>query len=112
MTGPNRILLVEDDHALRETLSDVLSEEGYQVACASNGLEALDRLSRDSLPHLILLDLVMPVMDGWAFRDAQRNRPELAGMPHGGPVRDLPPRQPPDPRHGSAGGAAEASQPR
>lgn len=81
MTLPNRILLVDDDRALRETLSDILSEEGYQVDCACNGREALDRLSRDSLPNLILLDLVMPVMDGWAFRDAQRNLPELAGIP-------------------------------
>jgi CheY-like chemotaxis protein len=81
MNDPRRILLVEDDHALRETLADVLRDEGYRVACACNGREALDRLGEDAAPDLILLDLVMPVMDGWAFRDAQRRRPGLAGIP-------------------------------
>jgi CheY-like chemotaxis protein len=81
MSPPSRILLVEDDHALRETLSDVLSDQGYDVACACNGQEALDRLGQELPPDLILLDLIMPVMDGWAFRDAQRRSPALAGIP-------------------------------
>ncbi len=81
MRSLHRILLVEDDHALRDTLADVLVEEGFEVACASNGREALDKLGKGLQPDLIVLDLVMPVMDGWAFRDAQRQRPDLAGIP-------------------------------
>jgi CheY-like chemotaxis protein len=81
MSSPSRILLVEDDHALRETLADVLSDQGYDVDCACNGQEALERLGHELRPDLILLDLIMPVMDGWAFRDAQRRSPELAGIP-------------------------------
>jgi len=81
MAAPSRILLVEDDHALRETLADVLADQGYDVACACNGQEALDRLGQELPPDLILMDLIMPVMDGWAFRDAQRRSPELAGIP-------------------------------
>ncbi len=81
MRSLHRILLVEDDHALRDTLADILADEGFEVACASNGREALDKLGKGLLPDLIVLDLVMPVMDGWAFRDAQRQRPDLAGIP-------------------------------
>lgn len=81
MRSLNRILLVEDDIALRDTLADVLADEGFEVACASNGREALDKLGKGLLPDLIVLDLVMPVMDGWAFRDAQRLRPDLARIP-------------------------------
>ncbi len=81
MRSTHRILLVEDDHALRDTLADVLADEGFHVACAANGREALDELAKGLLPDLIVLDLVMPVMDGWAFREAQRQRPELAAIP-------------------------------
>ncbi len=81
MSSPCRILLVEDDPALRETLADVLSDQGYDVACACNGQEALERLDHEVHPDLIVLDLTMPVMDGWAFREAQRRSPELAGIP-------------------------------
>lgn len=76
-----KILLVEDDSALRDTLADVLADEGFEVACASNGRDALEKLGKGFFPDLIVLDLVMPVMDGWAFRDAQRQRPELARIP-------------------------------
>ncbi len=77
-----RILLVEDDDALREALAEVLADEGYGVDAAANGQEALDRLDRSRpVPDLILLDLVMPVMDGWTFRDAQRRDPRLARIP-------------------------------
>lgn len=77
----HRILLVEDDHALRDTIADVLVDEGFEVACACNGRDALEKLARGLLPDLIVLDLMMPVMDGWAFRDAQRQRPSLARIP-------------------------------
>lgn len=80
MRSPTRILLVEDDSSLRDTLADVLSDEGFEVAAAANGQEALERLA-SSHPDLIVLDLVMPVMDGWAFREQQRKSPDLAAIP-------------------------------
>jgi CheY-like chemotaxis protein len=76
-----RILLVEDDPALRATLAEVLEERGYEVACAGNGRQALDALIRAPAPSAILLDLAMPVMDGWAFRSAQQRDPRLADIP-------------------------------
>ncbi|BDG04041.1 response regulator [Anaeromyxobacter oryzae] len=81
MRAPARILLVEDDLSIRETIAELLAEEGYAVTCAANGAEALDLLSSDAAPSLILLDLMMPVMDGWAFRSAQRRDPRLASIP-------------------------------
>jgi CheY-like chemotaxis protein len=80
MPSPTRILLVEDDRSLRDALADVLAHEGFEVAEAANGREALDQLAA-SQPDLIVLDLVMPVMDGWAFRDELRKVPALASIP-------------------------------
>lgn len=76
-----RILLVDDDLALRETLAEFLRERGFEVACAGDGRQALDVLGARPPPSVILLDLAMPVMDGWAFRDAQRNDPRWAQIP-------------------------------
>ena len=76
------ILIVEDDLDLREALSEVLRDEGYTVAMAADGREALDHLRRrQSHPSLILLDLTMPVMNGWQFRAEQRQDPDLSGIP-------------------------------
>ena len=75
------ILIVEDDSDLREALSEVLRDEGYTVEMAADGREALDHLRRQSRPSLILLDLTMPVMNGWQFRDEQRQDPDLSGIP-------------------------------
>ena len=75
------ILVVEDDLATREALSLYLSIDGYAVATAANGREALDRLRAGPRPRLILLDLVMPVMDGPTFRAEQRRDPALADVP-------------------------------
>ena len=76
------ILLVEDDPDIREAIQDVLTEEGYAVAVADTGLQALDRLrSGEPLPDLILLDLMMPVMDGWQFRAEQRQHPDWDAIP-------------------------------
>ena len=75
------ILIVEDDADLREALSEILRDEGYFVDGAAHCREALDRLRREALPALILLDLTMPVMSGWQFRSEQRQDPELAGIP-------------------------------
>lgn len=81
MPSPARILLVEDDPALRCTLAEVLEERGYEVVCAEHGAEALARLGDRPTPSVILLDLAMPVMDGWSFRNAQRKDPRLAAIP-------------------------------
>jgi CheY-like chemotaxis protein len=75
------ILIVEDNPDSRETLTMVIEGMGYAVSAVSNGREALEYLRTHSLPCLILLDLMMPVMDGWEFRDRQRQDPELADIP-------------------------------
>jgi CheY-like chemotaxis protein len=76
-----RILLVEDDPWLREAMAEVLAERGYEVACAAHGREALNELGDLPTPSVILLDLAMPVMDGWEFRAEQRRDPRLAAIP-------------------------------
>jgi CheY-like chemotaxis protein len=78
---PAHILLIEDDPGLRSALSEALEESGYEVACAGDGREALAQLEASPAPSVILLDLVMPVMDGWSFRAAQRRDPRLAAIP-------------------------------
>ena len=60
------VLVVDDDPDILEALSEILEAEGYTVSRARNGQEALERLAQ-SRPALILLDLMMPVMDGWEF---------------------------------------------
>jgi CheY-like chemotaxis protein len=76
------ILLVEDDIDIRIDLADLLRTEGYEVETAANGQEALDWLRdhRDQV-GLILLDLMMPVMNGWDFRARQLEEPELTSIP-------------------------------
>lgn len=61
------ILLVEDDTDIRDTLKEVLELEGYSVVPATNGLDAFQKLDSMTPPCLILLDLMMPVMNGWEF---------------------------------------------
>jgi CheY-like chemotaxis protein len=75
------VLIVEDDTDIREDLAFTLEHEGYQVTTARNGLEALEELRKGSRPCLILLDLMMPVMDGWTFRTEQLADPVLAAVP-------------------------------
>jgi CheY-like chemotaxis protein len=76
-----RILLVEDDDALRHLLVAVLEAEGYQVATARDGEEALHVLANGPLPAVILLDLVLPGMDGWEFRAHQLSDAAFAAIP-------------------------------
>jgi len=77
-----KILVVEDEFSQREALAEVLSRLGYEVQCAANGSEALELMRHsESLPGLILLDLMMPVMDGWEFRVEQRKDRALAEVP-------------------------------
>jgi CheY-like chemotaxis protein len=78
----NLVFVVDDDEGIREVLRDILEAEGYRVATAANGREALAKLRRDAeSPCIILLDLMMPVMDGWAFRGEQTREPALAAIP-------------------------------
>ncbi len=76
------VLLVEDDPDLRDNMTEFLKSEGYDVQVASNGKQALDLLlSAEQPPSVILLDLMMPVMDGFAFRKEQRSHPALSDIP-------------------------------
>jgi CheY-like chemotaxis protein len=77
----HRVLIVEDDHDTREMLGHFLELEGYEVEKAANGREALDALRAADDASVILLDLVMPVMDGWQFRAGQRQDESLARIP-------------------------------
>jgi len=75
------VLIVEDDSDLREMMAQLLTLEGFQSATVANGQEALKYLSRGDTPNVILLDLMMPVMDGWEFRRVQQADPVLASVP-------------------------------
>jgi CheY-like chemotaxis protein len=76
------VLIVEDDEDLREMMAQLLTLEGFQAATAANGREALDYLHHHSIvPDVILLDLMMPVMDGWEFRRRQKADPAIAPVP-------------------------------
>src|SRR5438552_6420666 len=75
------VLVVEDDPGTRATLAELLEDHGYRAAAAANGQEALEYLRTHSPPAVILLDLVMPVMDGWRFRAEQQRDPTLAAIP-------------------------------
>lgn len=76
------VLIIDDSFDHQELLRLLLEGEGYQVVAALNGQEALDTIAKmASLPSLILLDLMMPVMDGFAFRANQLRMPALAKIP-------------------------------
>jgi CheY-like chemotaxis protein len=75
------VLIVEDDEDLRDMMAQMLTIEGFAATAVANGREALDHLRRAIKPHVILLDLMMPVMDGWEFRRRQQADPELAPVP-------------------------------
>jgi CheY-like chemotaxis protein len=78
MTGC--ILIVDDERDIRGTIAELLAEEGYSVEEAADGAEALSK-ARSCHPAMVLLDLMMPGMNGWEFRSRQRGDPELAGIP-------------------------------
>ena len=80
MEDPTRVLVVDDEQVLRELVAETLELEGYVVETAANGAEALAKV-RTHAPHAIVLDLMMPVMDGWAFLTACRTCPACAGVP-------------------------------
>jgi two-component system, chemotaxis family, chemotaxis protein CheY len=77
-----RVLVVEDDPDIRMTIMEVLEDRGFEVRGAGHGQEALDLLGAEAtLPHVILLDLLMPVLDGAGFRAAQLNDARFAAIP-------------------------------
>jgi CheY-like chemotaxis protein len=76
-----RVLVVDDDASFRSALREHLETEGYAVSEAANGLAALGRLRDGLRPSVIIFDLMMPVMDGWDFRDGQLNDPDLRDIP-------------------------------
>lgn len=75
------VLIVEDDADLREMMAQLLALEGFRATTVSNGREALTYLERGDRPDLILLDLMMPIMDGWEFRRRQVQDASIAGVP-------------------------------
>lgn len=81
MAEMSTVLIVEDDRDTREMLGRFLELEGYDVDTAENGQSALATLRSGSNACVILLDLMMPVMDGWQFRHAQQQDPKLSGIP-------------------------------
>jgi CheY-like chemotaxis protein len=96
MSGTATVLVVDDDHDLRDAVTTVLEEGGFEAVAACNGREALDLLrNQERPPDAILLDLMMPIMDGVQFREAQLADPALSKIPvivmtaHGRSPREL-----------------------
>lgn len=75
------MLIVEDDADLREMMAQLLTLEGFRAEAVANGREALNYLHQSPRPDLILLDLMMPIMDGWEFRKRQQQEPAIADVP-------------------------------
>lgn len=78
---PAPVLVVEDEKGIRDTIQFALEFEGYEVFAAGNGQEALHALQRIPKPGLILLDLMMPVMDGWGFIEEVKKQEAFAAIP-------------------------------
>jgi CheY-like chemotaxis protein len=81
MPDPRSIVVVEDDTDLREAIGELLGEEGYAARLFENGRTALDFLRGGGRPELILLDLMMPEMNGWQFREEQLKDAALRDIP-------------------------------
>jgi CheY-like chemotaxis protein len=81
MSPAKTVLLIEDDEVTRAALTSLLEEQGYRVMGAGDGQQALHLLRELAHPDLIILDLMMPVLSGWEFREHQRRDPTLAGIP-------------------------------
>jgi CheY-like chemotaxis protein len=75
------VVVVDDEEDIRETLRDVLEDEGYRVLVAANGREALDHLASISPPCAVVLDIIMPVMSGTEVYEAMQADPRLAAIP-------------------------------
>lgn len=82
MSSGKRILVVEDNSLTSGAIKMVLEWEGYQVDCAAHGLEALNYLRQSKeKPDIILLDVIMPILDGHQFREEQKRDPDLNSIP-------------------------------
>jgi CheY-like chemotaxis protein len=81
VNGGAHILLVEDDSDLRVTLAELLELQSHTVETAGDGAEALERLNDGFRPDVIVMDLGMPVMDGWQFSERLRRDPDWARIP-------------------------------
>ena len=81
MARCRNILIVEDDLDILDLMKQALEIEGYTVDTATNGKEGLEILDRIQVPCLILLDMMMPVMDGWAFLQTKKHADVLASIP-------------------------------
>jgi CheY-like chemotaxis protein len=77
----HQVLIVEDDRDIRESLDEVLRDAGYAPVLAANGVEALQHLRASAVPSVIILDLMMPVMDGREFRAIQLGDQRLRAIP-------------------------------
>ena len=77
----NRVLIVDDDDAIREVLRQLLSDEGYETVTASDGAAALQALRRAARPDLVLLDLMMPGITGWSVARSMAADPTLRDIP-------------------------------
>jgi CheY-like chemotaxis protein len=77
---PKCILVIDDDNTIRELIGEVLQIEGYRVETAENGQQALAKVGT-TRPDAILLDLMMPVMDGWTFLQECKTDPQCGGRP-------------------------------
>ena len=79
--APREVLIVDDDLDAREALAELLEYRGFSVGSAANGREALNYLRNSSLPRIIILDLMMPMMDGWEFLEHQSRDFALMEIP-------------------------------
>lgn len=75
-----RVLVVDDDRGVRESLVELFEAEGYDVCSAANGLEALECMKR-ARPSMVILDLMMPVIDGWELYERMKSDPALCSIP-------------------------------
>ena len=79
--GPGRVLIIDDEPDVRELFRDILQGAGFDAVLAASGAEGLEILRADSRIRVVLLDLLMPEMDGWRFRHHQLSQPRYAAIP-------------------------------
>ena len=79
--GPGRVLIIDDEPDVRELFQDILKAAGFDAVVAESGAEGLAVLRSDPQIRVVLLDLLMPEMDGWRFRHHQLSHPQFAAIP-------------------------------
>ena len=79
--GPGRVLVIDDDDGVRTVMGRQLQKAGFEVVTAASGAAGLDMLRADTTIRVVLLDMIMPVMDGWGVRQKQMDDPRLAQVP-------------------------------